>query len=655
MVRTGAARGGKGVMIAAVLCLAFAGCERDADQAADQAAETAKQFEATAKKLGRSEFTWPEAVPGDPGAEVYGAVCASCHDEGLDHAPHRSMLRLMSPDSIFTALSQGTMRPQAEGLSDEQMRAVAEFITSRKIGEQVAQSLPVCSGEHALFDFDEPPVWSGWGLTPENTRMVPSNVAGLSKERARHLKLKWAVAYPDAIRARSHPMLAAGAIYVGSHNGTVYALDRQTGCARWTFKAATEVRTGIVISPWAAGDATARPLAYFGDLIGNIYALDARTGALVWRGRPNDHPSTTLTGTPVLHEGRLYVPISSLEEGVAGNADYPCCTFRGSIVAYDAADGARIWQTYTIDTLPQLTGKNGAGADQYGPSGIAIWNSPAIDPKRNRLYVATGDNYSTPATANSDAIMAFNLSDGTVDWVYQATPNDAWNSGCSTPDGYNCPDEDGPDYDFGAPVIIAPAGDGKDYLLAGQKSGVVYALDADTGKLAWQTKVGRGGIKAGVHFGMAAGDGRVYVPISDVPDGRSYTFPDSPGVYALNVADGEFLWRSPSPTDVCKGRDFCYPGVSTAITATPELVIAGALDGVVRIRDAATGQVIWSFDTTRPFETLSGAIGHGGGMSGGAAPVVYHGMLIVNSGYGFSGNMPGNMLLVFDVEPQGSD
>lgn len=646
---------GRGVMIVAALCVALSGCGQPSDQDGDQAAQVADHHESTGRKLGQSEFAWPEAIPGELGGEVYGDVCATCHDEGLDRAPHRSMLRLMSPDSIHNALSQGAMRPQAEGLSDEQMRAVAEFITSREIGQRVAQPLPVCTGEQARFDYDEPPVWQAWGLTLENTRMVSSQEAGLTKESARRLKLKWAVAYPDALRARSHPMLAAGAIYVGSHDGTVYALDRQTGCARWEFKAATEVRTGIVISDWTAGDETAKPVAYFGDLIGNIYALDAQTGALVWRDRPNDHPSTTLTGTPVLYEGRLYVPVSSLEEGVAADGGYPCCTFRGSIVAYDAANGTRVWQTYTIDAPPQVTGKNAAGTDKYGPSGVAIWNSPTIDSKRNRLYVATGDNYSTPATANSDAVMAFDLADGKVAWVYQATPDDAWNGACSTADAYNCPDEDGPDYDFGAPVIIVPAGGGKDYLLAGQKSGVVYALDADSGELAWQTKVGRGGIKAGVHFGMAAGNGRVYVPISDVPDGETYVHPASPGVYALDIASGEFLWRAPSPTDVCKGRESCYPGVSTAITATPEMVIAGALDGVVRIHDAADGQVIWEFDTARPFETLSGATGHGGGMSGGAAPVVHDGMLIVNSGYGFSGNMPGNVLLVFEAEPTQSE
>lgn len=643
------------LIVAAALSLVLGAC--GAEQGAEQAvapetgteAEVEEELEAA---LGHGDFFWPEAKPGEVGGDVYGNVCASCHDEGLDRAPHRSMLGLMSPDSIYAALTSGAMQVQAEGLTDEEMVAVSEFITQTKIGAKTAAPIPVCTGEAAEFDVNEPPVWPGWGLDLGNTRSVSNEAAGVTKQNVGTLKLKWALAFPDAIRARSHPMLAGGAIYAGSHNGTVFALDRETGCARWTFTAATEVRTGIVVSPWEAGDEAAKPIAYFADLIGNVYAVDARTGELVWRDRPEAHPNTSLTGTPVLHEGKLYVPISSLEEGVATNADYPCCTFRGSMMAYDAADGSHVWQTYVIGE-PVETGVNPAGAKMYGPSGVAIWNSPAIDVKRNRLYVATGDNYSTPATENSDAIMAFDLDDGSIAWVYQALPGDAWNGSCSTGDGSNCPEEDGPDYDFGASVVMVPANngesDGKDLLFAGQKSGFVFALDPDTGKLVWEKQVGRGGIKGGVHFGMAAGNGLVYVPISDTADGRAYDFPASPGVHAVDQATGEILWRSPSPTDTCGDLEFCTPGVSQAITATPELVIAGEVDGFVRIRDVTDGKIIWEYDTKAPTPTVSGATASGGSMAGGAAPVAHDGMLIVTSGYGFSGNMAGNLLMVFEV------
>ena len=634
------------ILAAALMGLALGGC------GVEDVGPSSTEEDKLKASLGGDDFLWPEAEPGDLGGEVYAEVCASCHDEGLDRAPHRSMLGLMSPDSIYAALTDGAMQVQAAGLGDEEMVAVSEFITRAKLGQKTAASIPICAAGAAEFDVNEPPVWPNWGLGLENTRSVSSEAAGVNRQNVGALKLKWALAFPDAIRARSHPMLAGGAIYAGSHNGTVFALDRETGCARWTFTAATEIRTGIVITPWEAGDASAKPIAYFADLIGNVYAVDARNGELVWRDRPNEHPNTSLTGTPVLHEGKLYVPISSLEEGVATNSDYPCCTFRGSMMAYDAADGSHIWQTYTIGE-PVETGVNSAGAKMYGPSGVAIWNSPAIDVKRNRLYVATGDNYSTPATEYSDAIMAFDLDDGSIAWVYQAFPNDAWNGSCAEyGDRANCPEEDGPDYDFGAAVMIVSAGDGqdgKDLLLAGQKSGFVYALDPDTGKLVWEKQVGRGGIKGGVHFGMAAGNGLVYVPVSDSPDGRSYDFPASPGVHAVDIATGEVLWSSASPMDTCGDLEFCTPGVSQAITATPELVIAGEIDGFVRIRDAADGSILWTYDTKASTPTVSGAFANGGSMSGGAGPVLHDGMLIVTSGYGFSGNIPGNLLMVFEV------
>lgn len=645
------------LLLAAALSLGLGACgaEETAAPATDvaQAEEGEEEIKAS---LGHGDFFWQEPEEGDVGGDVYTNICASCHDEGLDRAPHRSMLGLMSPDSIYAALTTGTMVANAEGLSDEELVAVSEFITKTKLGTKTAAPIPQCTGNAANFDVNETPVWAGWGLDPENTRMVSNEAAGITKANVGKLKLKWALAYPDAIRARSHPMLAGGAIYVGSHNGSVFALDRDTGCARWTYQAATEVRTGIVVSPWDAGDPDAKPLAYFADLIGNVYAVDARTGELVWRDRPEAHPNTSLTGTPVLHDGKLYVPISSLEEGVATNNYYPCCTFRGSIMAYDAADGSHVWQTYVVGE-PKETGVNPAGAKMYGPSGVAIWNAPAIDEKRNRLYVATGDNYSTPATENSDAIMAFDLDDGKIAWVYQALGGDAWNGSCSEGgDRANCPEEDGPDYDFGASTIIVPSGkgDGTDYVISGQKSGIVYANDADTGELVWETKVGRGGIKGGVHFGMAAdggegGSGLLYVPISDTPDGRPYDFPSKPGVHALDIKTGEILWESLSPLDTCGELEFCNPGVSVAITATPELVIAGGLDGVVRIRDTADGAIIWEYDTKTEVETVSGATSTGGALAGGAAPVVHDGMLIVNSGYGFSGNMPGNLLMVFEV------
>ncbi|MBI1179678.1 MAG: PQQ-binding-like beta-propeller repeat protein [Alphaproteobacteria bacterium] len=581
------------------------------------------------------------------GGAVYKAHCASCHDKGLNRAPQKSMLALMTPESIHRALTEGIMRPQGAALSAADRRDVAQFLAKRPMGTRPVPPM-MCAAGASPFDFDEPPPFSGWGLTPRNDHAIPSDVAGLDRANVGKLKLKWALSFPNAIRARSQPTLAGGAVFVGSQDGTVFALDRKTGCARWTFHAGAEVRTGIVVSPWKAGDRTARPLLYFGDLIGNVYAVDALSGKPVWQRKPDAHPNATITAAPVLYDGRLYVPVSSLEEGRASDPTYECCVFRGSLVAYDARTGAKVWQTYMTEP-PKPQGVNKAGTRLFGPSGVALWNTPAVDAERGRLYIATGDNYSSPTTATSDALVAFDIKTGKMLWVFQAQEKDAWNGACDSLDKTNCPGEDGPDYDFGAGTILARASNGRDYVLAGQKSGIAWAVDAETGKLAWKTQVGRGGVVAGIHFGMAAWGDALYVPVSDVPDGRTYDGPPRPGLYALDIRTGKYLWKAPS-ANVCNGKPFCNPGYGGAITATPELVLAGSIDGHLRAYDSATGKVLWDFDTARDFHTVNGAKARGGSMGGGTAPIAYKGMLFMNSGYGFVGAMDGNVLLAFEVE-----
>jgi polyvinyl alcohol dehydrogenase (cytochrome) len=589
------------------------------------------------------------AQAGNRGAAVFKNVCATCHEHGIAHAPAVTILQLMTPASIYRVLTTGPMQVQASDLSDADKKAVAQFLAGKNIASDSGLAPPACKGSAAVFDNREPPVFPGWGVTLTNTRDIPATTGGIDVGNVGRLKLKWALGFAGATRVRSHPALAGGAIYIGSESGTVYALDRRAGCLRWEFHASAEVRTGIVVAPWNAGDKSARPLLYFGDIVGNVYAVDAETGAQAWRDRVDPHPSTTITGSPVLYGNRLYVPVSSLEEAIA-DPRYECCTFRGSIVAYDALTGKRAWQSYMM-AKPAPQGVNSSGAGRFGPSGAPIWNTPAIDEKRGVLYFGTGDNYSSPTNEISDAIVALDLKTGKFKWVYQATARDAWNGACGLAVSTLCPKEDGPDFDFGAAAILATSSDGKQFVVAGQKSGWVYALAPDTGKLIWKTKVGRGGIKAGVYFGMAVQGDKVFVPISDPPDNRSYPEPAKPGLYAIDLRSGKFLWKAPNQESTCQGRGpNCSLGIAAAASVTDGLVLTGASDGWLRIYDANTGHVLWRFDTTKRVKTVGGGEAAGGSMGGGTSPIAYHGALIVESGYSFAGAMPGNVLLVFDTK-----
>jgi polyvinyl alcohol dehydrogenase (cytochrome) len=604
----------------------------------------------TAKKPAAAAPADREAMPGAP---VYHVVCAQCHDKAVYKAPSKGFLNLMAPETIYASISKGgLMAQQAVTLSDEQRRQVADYVGDATLAEALrASQPPMCAKDRRVPDLGSPPKLYGWGADYENSHSIPAAVARLPVDKIPRLKLKWAFAYPAAQRARSQPTVAMGTVFVGSQDGTVYALDAKTACVRWKFKATSEVRTPVVLShadtPAMRGKA---PLAFFGDLTGRVYALDSKTGKLVWRATVEDHPSATMTGAPVYFEGRLYVPMSSLEEA-ATVSGYECCSFRGSVVALEAATGKEVWKRYTIDSVPAQTGTTATGTKILGPSGAAVWNAPTIDRKRRLLYVGTGDNYTSPANDRSDAVLAIDLDTGALRWSRQMVENDAWNVGCILANEV-CPAHAGPDYDVGAGTTLVHAADGRDFIVAGLKSGHAVALDADhPEKPIWMRRLGRGGIEGGIQFALAHDKDNVYVPIADmqIHDNTKTSEPQHPGLYALDPATGALRWSAETINDHCTGRKDCDAGILSAVTVVPGAVFAGHMDGRIRAYDSATGKVLWEYDTTAEVKTSSGATARGGSVGGGG-PMVVDGTVYINSGYGIYWHMPGNLLLAFSVD-----
>ncbi|GIX29748.1 MAG: cytochrome CBB3 [Porticoccaceae bacterium] len=590
------------------------------------------------------------AVP--PGERIYRQHCAVCHEGGVAKAPERTMLEMLAPEAILRALEEGVMRVQGSALTPEERRLLAEHLAGASLGgTELAERLPRCP--ERPFDYNAPPEMVGWGVDLGNRRHFDRRFTRIDGGNIHRLQLAWVFPFPGAVRVRSQPAVAGGSLFVGSQDGTVYALDQNSGCIRWTFRASAEVRTGIVVEPWRAGE-QADPLLFFGDLIGNVYALGAVSGDLRWRDRPDGHPSLTITAAPALYGGRLYVPLSSLEVTAAGDPHYPCCTFRGGVAVYDAHSGQRLAVLRTIEEEPKQVGRNPLGTPIYAPSGAPVWNTPAIDPKLRRFYFGTGENYSSPSTDTSDAILAYGVDDYRRLWVMQATRGDAWNISCETPERTNCPVEDGPDYDFGAAVIRTSLPDGREVLLAGQKSGEVFALDPRDGGVLWRRKLGRGGIQGGVHFGMAA-DGQVlYVPMSDFYGGPRWPGEGRPGMYAVDIASGEVLWFRRAE-DRCAGREHCQPGFSAAVSAIDGAVVAGGMDGRLVAFARADGAVLWEFDALRTFPALGGFQARGGSFGGAAGPVFAGDMMYVPSGYGIYSHMPGNALLAFRLAGEGEE
>jgi len=579
------------------------------------------------------------AAQSDPAA-LYKANCAACHDGSEVRAPDRQTLKLKTPDDILAAMIAGTMAVHARGLSAADKRAIADMLGMPATRDAAAGQPAMCAAA-PLRDPTDGPRWSGWGADAENTRF--QRHAGLDVADVPKLRLKWAFGFPGATVAYAQPAVAAGRVFVGSAPGVVYSLDAITGCVHWSYTAPAGVRTAMSIGriPGAAAPTYA---VFFGDLAATVHALDASTGAPLWSRKLDSHESARITGAPALHGNRLYVPVSSWEEGAGAKAGYECCTFRGSVAALDAATGAVIWQTYTIAEPARPTRTTPSGTQLHGPSGAATWTAPTIDAARRTLYVGTGNAYSEPATTTSDAILALDLDTGKIRWARQLTPNDVFVVNCK--DGNpNCPKEVGPDFDFGSSPILLRASAGRSLLIVAQKSGVVYGLDPDKdGAVVWQFRAGKGGLLGGIEWGIASDEQHVYVPVSDVLE-RGTT---PRGLFALRVATGEQVWHTPAPPLSCTGGRGCVGAQSAAITVIPGIVFAGSLDGHLRAYSTVDGRMVWAFDTAREFETVNRVKASGGSIDA-AGPVVVDGTVFTNSGYGQFLGKPGNVLLAFEV------
>jgi polyvinyl alcohol dehydrogenase (cytochrome) len=549
-------------------------------------------------------------------------------------------LRKMSWQSILAALETGKMLGVGNTLNAVERDAIAKFLGTNEAKPAVGGSQ--CPAGDAKGNRNSA-TWNGWA-DAANTRFQTAKAAGLTRESVPKLKLKWAFGFAGATTAFGTPSVVDGRVFVGSADGSVYSLDARSGCTYWTYVAVAGVRVAPAIGP-AGKDVRA---AYFGDLRGNVYALNAATGALLWKTRADDHPMGVITGSPKLHAGRLYVPVSGRDESIAAtNPKYECCTMRGSVVALDAVTGTRVWQAFTVPEEPKVTGQNSAGVKTWGPSGAVPWSSPTLDIEKKAIYVGTGVNYSKPATTTSDAIVAFDMDSGRLLWSRQFTQSDTYNFSCNAgADKTNCPKDPFIDYDFGHSPILRILRGGKRVLIAGDKGGTIYGIDPDQqGKILWTRKIASGGLNGGFMWGGASDDQAAYFGISDF----TATKPEvGGGLAALQLATGEKLWVTPAPKPTCLGTQGCSAAQPAPVTLIPGVAFLGSWDGHVRAYETRSGSIIWDFDTVQDFQTVNHVKARGGSINS-MAPVIAGGMLYMPAGYSGTA-MPGNVLLAFSVD-----
>lgn len=586
----------------------------------------------------------------DPAA-LYAEHCVECHGRAA-FSPPLSGLANMTAEEIHKELWFGVMAQFANGLDDARRWAIAKWIADPKpVKEPRASGVPLCEKTTPLKP-DPEHDWPGLSNDNRYNRYVD---ASFSAAQVKGIQLKWAVAFPQAHSSKGagNPVSVVGdRAYVGNLNQWVYSLDTATGCAHWAFRAEWRVRSNIAISDG---------VAVFGDLGANVYALNAETGELLWRSRADWIPTSRITGNLTAHAGTAYVPVSSLQEvlNLGKSKERPCCTFRGSIVAYDLHTGEQRWKTYTIDQEPQYIGKTKKGTDRYGPSGVVVFSAVTVDDKRELLYVPTGNQMTEPKVAESDAILALDMKTGAKRWVTSLAPEqmggeDIYHLGCEAwvdPERATCSPENPRghgDRDFVAPAALVEGPDGKDILLAGSKDGMLYGLDPDAdGKVRWQVRVGRGGEVGGIEWGFSTDGKNAYIPVVDMnadmkADG-SFT--------AVDIATGKPVWRVADLLPACDGKPApCNNAFTSPSTVAGGFVFTGTNDGVLRAYDTATGEVVWTYDTVREYQGINGRKGQGGSLAAYGGPVIVGKRLYIMSGMDLLNiGLPGDVLLSFEI------
>ncbi|WP_457444214.1 outer membrane protein assembly factor BamB family protein [Roseateles sp. P5_E4] len=498
--------------------------------------------------------------------------------------------------------------------------------------------------------------WSSAGGDRENTRSQASEHK-LGVGNVNQLAVKWALTTAGDVSAT--PAVDGDTVYVPDWAGYLYAVNRSNGSVRWAvyLPSVTGIpRDKARATPALGGGkvviGTQGSILAGGGPGGRVLAFDKDTGALAWSTQADPHFAAIITQSATIHGDQVFVGVASQEEALAAFVPGYQLSFRGSMLALDLKTGAIRWRT----TLAPA-----------GYTGNAVWgSSPAVDTSRGAVYIATGNNYSVPppvlacvAAAGADpvakaaclpandyfdSVLALDMKTGAVRWATRAIPYDAWTVDCIPffGDGDNCPSPAGPDYDFGqAPALFkSKAGKGKpvELLGLGQKSGQYWALNPDTGAVAWVTQAGPGGTAGGLQWGSATDGTRIYTANANsngvpwMPTGASA--PTTRGAwFGLDAATGAMLWQTldPLPPGGIGG------GPSGPVTTANGVVYACSLDASGRMYalNGANGAILWSYPS-------------GGSCLSGAA--IADGTLYWGSGYSnFGFGTPNSKLYAFSL------
>jgi polyvinyl alcohol dehydrogenase (cytochrome) len=488
-----------------------------------------------------------------------------------------------------------------------------------------------------------PPTSCDWPMYGHDPSRTGSTSCGQAPDGAAASRLvpRWFFHANDVVTAS--PTIVQGTVYAGAWDGRFYALDLKTGRLHWSTQLGrgrtdgnADHHTGAygeITSSAAVTNVSGRRVAFVGGG-GSMYALDASRDNLpdarrvLWRfdvdaSHPTNHGE--VESSPVVWTGAPGGPVVVF--GADSNQD---SGFTGEGVwAVRADTGRLVWHF------------NPEAATNHALYGCGnVWSSPALgldprnpDPRRRAvLYFGTADcpdNTPTACPADgsdphcpagqqyayarrwqrfADGIIAISASDGSPVWSYQPHPVN------------NTLDDD-----FGSSAQLFTLPGGRQAVGEGNKDGLYYVLDRNNGSLIWKrTEQGNGNVQTGFAVGGFLGATAV-TSMHGVPRVFGGSAIDTPVTYnqsgqpvaqsdptlalhpmqAFSGVDGSGAWSAT--------QGYTYGATSVA----NGVVYLGALDGIFRAYDAATGSLLWA-------SPLSGAISSG--------PAVSAGVVVIGAG-----------------------
>jgi polyvinyl alcohol dehydrogenase (cytochrome) len=503
---------------------------------------------------------------------------------------------------------------------------------------------------------------NGFGFNLQNTRNQPSLI---NSANVANLELDFTLNADGAKERRGAPAVTEQTIYYHTPD-SVDAVDRETGCIYWTYEAPDRVRSASVT---LVDEPTLnKRIIVVGTWTGFVIALDAKTGEEIWNVDAKEFAVNMITGGIQYHNGRLYVPMAT-KSVILAVTQFSCCESHGSLVSLNSATGQEVWRFHGTQEATRVN------INRMSPNGVSVWSTPMLDIARNQVVIGTAQNLTQPTTAMENSVVAINMNNGDVNWVFQATANDAYNATCDVT-GEPINQCDGPDLDWDViSAILTQNSQGEDIIVAGDKKGSVYQINPANGEVLWETRLGAGGKLGGIHWAMAVDSNQIYAGIADVTAKKSSVIDSAlgtdifgwtslevpmiqvpnamPGIYALDLDSGTLNWEIHDTHFY--GNQMVDSIYSAGLSVTNDVLFAASLNGVVKAFKTSNGDELWRYNTAIDITDVQGRAGNGGTVEG-PGPVIAGDNMLLNSGYNTFGGTneyqagPGNALFVFKLK-----